>query len=293
MKGVHYITFSDLSKDIRNNLWKIPHDIDFVICIPRAGTVCGSMIAEHLNVPLIDIDSFINGIEPSGGVRLTLRNNIKEKERQKALVVDDCVFWGNAVKQAKDKLNPFNEKYDFVFCAIYLEGHNPDVADIYLEDVSHYSPKGIQVIYEWNVFNHLPYIMENTMFDLDGVFCVEPPDDINEKEYLEYIKNAIPLFIPRVKIGRIVTYRISKNMSITEEWLKNNGISYNQLIMFKADSREERNNSGISPELMKASIYKADPNAILFIESDDYQAKRIHEISGKQVLCISTNKLYQ
>ena len=80
-----YITFSDLARDIRKSIWRIPHDVEFVIGIPRAGIVCGSMVAEYLNVPLIDINSFIHGVEPSGGVRLTLRNKIEKKKYQKYL----------------------------------------------------------------------------------------------------------------------------------------------------------------------------------------------------------------
>lgn len=62
-----YITFEDLSKTIRNNFYKIPHDIDFVVGVPRSGMICGSIISEFLNVPLIDCDSFISGVKPSGG----------------------------------------------------------------------------------------------------------------------------------------------------------------------------------------------------------------------------------
>lgn len=42
--------------------------------------------------------------------------------------------------------------------------------------------------------------------------------------------------------------------------------------MFKANSWEERFNSGLSPEVFKASIYTDYPSAKLFIESSDYQA---------------------
>jgi uncharacterized HAD superfamily protein len=61
--------------------------------------------------------------------------------------------------------------------------------------------------------------METCLYDIDGVFCIEPPDERNEEEYLKYIANATPLFIPRTKLGGIVTYRLSKNREITEKWL--------------------------------------------------------------------------
>ena len=48
---------------------------------------------------------------------------------------------------------------------------------------------------------------------------MEPPDERNEEDYLKYIANATPMFIPRTKLGGIVTYRLSKNRDITEKWL--------------------------------------------------------------------------
>jgi adenine/guanine phosphoribosyltransferase-like PRPP-binding protein len=65
-----YITIADLSETIRKNIWKIPRDIDFIIGVPRSGMIAASMIASYLNVPLIDVNSFIAGLEPYGGDRL-------------------------------------------------------------------------------------------------------------------------------------------------------------------------------------------------------------------------------
>ena len=283
-----YITFTNLVTDIRNNLFKIPHDIDFVIGIPRSGMIVGSIISEYINVPLIDIDGFKNGEKPRGGDRLGLT---QKKETKKVLVVDDTCNSGKAMKRTKDKLKGYD--YDFIYLVAYLEGKGSDCIDIYLRDVREYTKDFPIVLYEWNLFHHYPFITQRCMYDIDGVLCTEPPDERNKQEYEEYIKNAIPLFIPTVPIGKIVTYRLSKYINETENWLKEQGIKYGQLIMFNADSYESRQKSGISPEYMKGTVYKNDPNSILFIESDDWQAMNIHQISGKPVLCVSTNKLYQ
>ena len=62
-----YITLDDLAQTIRTNIWKVPRDIDFIITIPRSGTIAGSIISEFLNVPIVDIDSFVAGVKPYGG----------------------------------------------------------------------------------------------------------------------------------------------------------------------------------------------------------------------------------
>ena len=59
-----FITLADMASTIRRNLHRIPHDVDFVIGIPRSGIIAASIIAEYLNVPLIDIDSLSLGQVP-------------------------------------------------------------------------------------------------------------------------------------------------------------------------------------------------------------------------------------
>lgn len=65
-----YITLNDLSNTIRTNIYKIPRDIDFIIGVPRSGMIAASIISSYLNVPLIDVNSFVAGLEPGGGSRL-------------------------------------------------------------------------------------------------------------------------------------------------------------------------------------------------------------------------------
>jgi hypothetical protein len=95
---------------------------------------------------------------------------------------------------------------------VYLEGSASQVVDFYLEDLRSYINSNCPIVlYEWNIFQHHSHFMQACLYDIDGVFCVEPPDERNEEEYLNYIANATPLFIPRTKLGGIVTYRLSKN----------------------------------------------------------------------------------
>ena len=286
-----YITLTDLANTIRKNIWKIPRDIDFIITIPRSGTICGSIISEFLNVPLIDIDSFVAGVQPYGGGRL--RHYYKtEHKTNRVLVVDDTVFSGVSKIEAKEKLAKFTE-YQFIFMAVYLEGPNRDAVDFWLEDISMFTNNFTQlVMYEWNIFHHNEDIMAASLYDMDGVLCVNPPDERNEEEYLNYIRNATPLFIPSAKIGGIVTFRLVKNVDITKAWLAENGVDYDFLTMFNAQTWEERARSGIHPGMWKGEIYKSQPQYKLFVESDSTQAQIIAQVSGKDVLCVEDNKFY-
>lgn len=221
-----------------------------------------------------------------GGHRL---EKVNKNHTNKVLVVDDTAFSGKAIVEAKQKLNKFN--YQFIYMVAYLDGYAQHLVDLWLEDVR-CTKDWNYVFYEWNIMNHAPQHMARFMFDIDGVFCIDPPSDHNAEEYENYIKDAIPLYIPKVPIGSIVTYRISKYRDITSDWLARQGIKYNNLIMFDANSREARDYSGISSAQYKANIYRNDSRALLFLESDDDQAREIFNIVNKPVYCVKTNKLY-
>lgn len=289
-----YITFNNLIETIRKNLWKIPRDIDFIIGVPRSGMIVASIISDYLNVPLMDLNSFLAGLEPTGGDRLIFFKNNHNKSN-KVLLVEDTVWSGRSLNRAKQKCMQNNKELSFICMCAYFEGPGrSELVDIYLEDLRKYTHNFSQnVIYEWNIFHHYNGFMLKCLYDIDGVFCLDPPDERNEEEYLNYIKNATPLFIPTNKIGGIMSYRLIKNKEITEKWLHDNGIRYNELIMFDANTWEERHRKGIPPGKWKGEYYKQNSKYNLFVESNDNQAKTIFEISGKPVYCVETNKVYQ
>lgn len=288
-----FITLQEMNEAIRRNLWKIPRDIDFCLGIPRSGILAASIICEYLNCPLVDVDSFCEGAKPTGGARLRYWTPKHPVGKKKALVVDDTVWGGGSKKTAKMKLQQFSEEYEFVYLVVFLEGPGKNAVDIWLEDVTQFTNNfQDNVIYEWNIIHHNESTMNASMWDIDGVFCLEPPDERNKQEYLDYIKQATPLFIPTPTIGGICSYRLQSNEQVTRDWLEKQGVKYRRLYLFPASSWEERNASGISPYTFKAKCYSEAGWAKLFIESDDWQARKIAELSHKPVYCVESNRLY-
>lgn len=286
-----YVTLADMSRAIRDNFWKVPHDIDFVVGIPRSGMIAASIISEFLDTPLIDLESFVFGATPSGGNRLR-RHGDSGRERPRVLVVDDTIFHGRATGAARQKLARFTDRYEFVYLVVYLEGPC-NAVDVWLEDVRGFTENYTAfVLYEWNIIHHLTRFMEVCIYDIDGVMCKEPPDERTGEPYLDYIKQAVPLFTPSVPIGEIVSYRLASNEKVTREWLSAHGIRYNTLTMFPASSWQERADSGISPAEFKARIYGQRSWARLFVESSDAQSSAIFTATGKPVYCVESNKLY-
>ena len=100
-----YISLSDLSNTIRNNLYKIPRNIDCIIGVPRSGMIAASLISSYLNVPLIDVYSFCAGLKPSGGGRLMFFNKQNNEATNNVLVIDDTVNNGGSMNNVKQMLS--------------------------------------------------------------------------------------------------------------------------------------------------------------------------------------------
>lgn len=279
---MNYVSFSDLNTIILKNLHKIPHDIDLIVGIPRSGMIPANLIALYLNKPFTDIDSFIEGRIYGCGQRGEINEN---RIIHKVLIVDDSIMWGSALNRVKEKLTPVIRNYDITYCAVIANEKSRTLVDIFLSIVP--QPR----IFQWNILHH-PTILQKSCYDLDGVLCEDPPLDDDGPIYTEYIKNAIPKFIPSVPIDTIVTCRLEKYRAATEEWLTKNNVKYRQLIMLNMKSKKERlawNKHG----QYKGDEYKKNTNASLFVESSLTQAKIIAKVSRKPVFCIENFSLIQ
>ena len=274
-----YRSYTDLSNLIRENLWKIPHDIDLVVGIPRSGMIPASMVALYFNIKFTDIDSFIDGRLLSIGT--SRADLMKERDIKKVLVVDDSVGHGNSMKKAKERLAPLTSQYEFLYFSPIVTEFCTDVVDIYGETT------GTDRIFEWNLFHHR--FIESACVDIDGVLNVDPEIDDDGPVYSNYIANATPLFLPTATIDTLITCRLEKYREITEKWLKDHNISYNHLVMLDLPDKEARVEWNKHGE-WKGEFYKKN-NHILFIESSLSQAEKIARIAQKDVYCVETNTM--
>ena len=298
---IAYISYNQLMDDIRDNLWKIPRDTDLVLSVPRSGTAIAGIITKYLNVNMMTIQEFC-GVVLSGGGEEELKKRcfkgralILNKSIKNILVVDDTIYSGGQMNVWRTELTKDAYKnYSFTLMAVYKEWTVEP--DLYLKDISNLAASSPfkSVLYEWTLWYRYD-ISQYLAFDLDGVLCLDPPSDENKDAYEEYIRNPIPYHLPAIPKGgfntTVITYRIEPYREITANWLSSLGILGN-LYMVNAKSREERNQL-VTPWDYKAYVYGNNPNLLLYVESNDYEAQMIHQITKKPVLCISTNKLYQ
>ena len=282
---MNYRSFADLSQDIKSNLHKVPRDVSLIVGIPRSGLLAANLFAVYLNLPLTDIDSFMNGKLLNTGFRG--KSYEKDAFKGKILIVDDSIYSGKALKQVQEKLKelPATKDLDIIYCCVYVYPNVKDMVDIPLVLLD--MPR----VFEWNIFHHK--VLESACVDIDGVLCVDPTQEENDdgENYLNFLLNASPYIIPKVKINTLVTTRLEKYRANTEEWLKKHGIQYNELVMLDLPDKATRmkmNNRGE----YKAEAFKQRKDCTIFIESERRQAQTIFELSGKTVYCVDTNEMY-
>jgi len=275
---MQFRTFEDLHRTIVKNLHKVPADVDLIIGIPRSGLMAANILAIHLHLPVTDLNRFLEGKTISSGDRL----NGVEKDSgtfKHALVVDDSLHTGKAMKRTMSKLCGSLSDTRFTTAAVYINPASVTESDIYFEQCP------VPRVFEWNIMNH--QYLEHACVDIDGVLCADPTPDENDdgENYIRFLESAKPLLRCRKKIGYLVTNRLEKYRSHTENWLLRHGIKYNQLIMQNLPDQETRrklNNYG----RYKAEAYVKFDHTKIFIESSYRQAREIADISGKMVYCV-------
>ena len=85
---MQYRSIGDLSLSVATGAWKVPADVDLIVGIPRSGLLAGSMLALHLNIPIVELDCYLNG--GAGRIGRTSKHTVSAKSNdvRKVLVVD-------------------------------------------------------------------------------------------------------------------------------------------------------------------------------------------------------------
>lgn len=281
-----YKSIDDLDKDIINNLYRFHREFDLVVGVPRSGMLVANIIALYLNLPLVDLQGFVEGrIFESGKTRRPGNYEDNIKNIRKVLIVEDSVDTGQSIAEVKSIIKEagMDKRFEILYFAAYIRKDKVNNVDLYLDICD--MPR----VFEWNIMHH--QVLENSFFDLDGVLCIDPreEDDDDGKIYVEFINNVQPLFIPTKKINTIVTCRLEKYRDATLLWLNKNNIKFNNLIMMDYPSKADRIREGKHAEY-KAYHYRRS-KAVLFIESNLSQAIYISKNSNKPVYCLENRKM--
>jgi uncharacterized HAD superfamily protein/adenine/guanine phosphoribosyltransferase-like PRPP-binding protein len=271
---MYYRNIANMNEVILKRLNILPRDFDLIVGVPRSGMLPANLIALYLSKPFTDIHSFRNGHIYKSGERGQF---IDVKDFKKILIVDDSIASGSAMMKAKELVSEVSADFEISYCAVYVVPGKEKMVDYYFEAVP------LPRYFQWNILNHTD--LEKACFDIDGVLCVDPKDEQNDDgpKYRDFILNADPLYIPKAKIGVLVTSRLEKYRAETEEWMRKNNVRYDKLVMLDLPDMKARqkanNHAGHKANTYKLGEYK------LFLESSLTQALEINRITGKPVFC--------
>ncbi len=271
-----YCSLADLSADIRANAHRIPRDVDAVVGIPRSGLMAASLIALALNVPLAEVDGFAEGrLIESGTSRRRQALDVCFGDVRHFLLVDDSISAGGSMARARARLDHLLHDKKMTSAAIYALPTSPP----------------IDIVFEWNLMHH--DVLRTACVDVDGVLCIDPTPAENDDgpRYREFLRNAKPVAIPTKRVARLVTSRLEKYRAPTEDWLARHGVEYDELVMLDLPDAVTRRRLAAHGRF-KGEVYR-DSDCTLFIESELPQARQIASISGKDVLCFTTNEMVE
>lgn len=275
---MNFRSVADLDRAIARNLWKLDRSrFDIIVGIPRSGMIPASILSTYLQMPLATLEGYLAGIVHG-------RSGKSAPFSERVLLIDDTSNKGGAMARAVAMLK--GKAKAITRCAVFgpYQVENPaTIIDVWFEDCK--GPRG----FAWNMWKHAR--LTRWAFDFDGVLCRDPTRHENDDgpRYLDFLRNAEPLFLPTRPIGHIVTGRLEKYRGECEAWLKRHGVEYLQLHMMQHANKAERMAAGGRGQ-WKAGIMQ-EVGAEMFIESCPKQARIIAERTGRPVWCTGTQSL--
>jgi adenine/guanine phosphoribosyltransferase-like PRPP-binding protein len=247
-------TVAELARVISHNLWRLPGDFSTVAAIPESGRLPAALLGLQTGRPVRDLAEMTapGAAPPEGAV----------------LLVDDVCLTGTTMAAARDRLAERHPGVTVHRLAVYCRGGSEAAVDLSFER----SPA--DPVFEWSLFR--APVVGRAMFDLDGILCGDCPteDDDDGERYRRFLQTATPQAVPRGPVHSIVTARLEAYRPETEAWLARHGIDYGRLVMLDLPSDAERRRTRPQGRF-KAAAYAADAGAVLFVESESWQAREI------------------
>ena len=281
---MHYRSVEDINRAIVAKLHLLPRDLELIVGIPRSGLLAANLVALHLNLPLADLDGYLEGRLLSGGVRFQGGNRRSGDVRaMRALVIDDSIHSGQAMGEATRRIQAAGLDRNVVYGCVFADPGAISRVDI------HFAVCPMPRVFEWNLMHHS--FLAKACVDIDGVLCRDPSEEENDDgpRYERFLTEVEPLVVPTVSLGWLVTCRLEKYRALTTAWLARQGIRYQELVMMNYPSKAARLAAG-SHGTFKAAVYRKT-DALLFIESSLVQATDIARLTGRDVFCMETREM--
>ena len=249
-----YAGYGDMWQVIQDMAGRMP-DVDAIAGVPVSGLAPAGMLSAATGIKCVPLEAV-----PDGVMRL--------------LVLEDA---SGFAKMREQRLGQAPGR-EVLYGAVYACD-----AALKLDLVGAVAPK--PRIFTWNLTKSDK--CGRIAYDLDGVLCRDPlPDEIDYgPKYDRFIETAEPLRMVKSVLRWIVTGRMEKYREATEAWLESHSIRYKELIM----ASDTQMHTMEAHARHKAAFLAEHPGCLLFVESSPKQAARIAELTGRPVVCATTD----
>ena len=282
---LQYRSVADLDRAIVRAMPRLPGAIDLVVGVPRSGLLAANLLALHLNLPLADLDGYLEGRVLAKGNRALRPSDGDAARRRRVVIVDDSVASGSQIRLCRERVARagLSGTDDIAYLAAFVAPGAEGLVDVACEVVP--CPRA----FEWNLMHR--ETLARACVDIDGVLCEDPAHDDNDDgpRYEAFLDSARPLLRPSRPVGWLVTSRLEKYRERTEAWLRSQGVEWGELVMMDLPDAAARFAAGPRGR-WKGRVYRGVA-ANLFVESDHRQAIDIARVSGKPALSIERNEL--
>lgn len=258
-----FLTVADLVRDSLALAAQIPPDVAAIAGVPRSGMIAAAALAACLHLPLL-VAPDLRAVGGGGRAgRLEYRGG-------RVLVVDDSVGVGHQAAKLRREL-PAGVSY--LLAAVYA---NPafagDVDLVAVELAPHH-------LFEWNLANS-PALAGQVAWDFDGVIVA----DRDQREPTAWRPRLAPI--------DIISGRPEGARALTLDTCRRLGIRVGSLTLSPFATMDEAIAAEFDFGRFKGEQYAARPRLVVFVESDRGQAKTIAAVSGKPVICATTNEFF-
>lgn len=248
---------------------KIPNRYDLIVGVPRSGLLPANFLALKFGRPLLaaelpeSVSPWLSGSSERG---------IGKPER--ILVMDDSATTGAAVLKARDTCKERFPDAEIHTAVLFAAPNTEGLVDYFQESIP--QPR----FFEWNIMHSKQGILAT---DMDGVLCENSPPGVSDDEEanVHWMKTAKPHLIPGFTIDYIVTNRFERHREVTENWLKEHNVDYDQLLMSPLSAKPDTNGHQIAHKVERLCAIKPD----IFWESSEWEAENIWRQTRVPTLC--------
>ena len=271
----NFVTVDELVIWTTNWIKSFPNSYDVIVGIPRSGLLVANIITLKLGKLLTTPELF--GMTHFWKSKLINRKG----EYKNILLVDDSITSGKTMKESLQLLRSHCGNLNITKAALIATEDSKNLVDLYYRIIPH--PR----VFEWNLLHAKKGKLSS---DLDGVICENCPPgvDSDEELYTKWIRNAKPYLIPSFEIDVILSNRLEKYRSETEEWLAKHGVRYKELILWDIQYKQERDGKHAQRKI--EVLLKIKP--AMFWESSFAEAKQIWKATKIPTLCIDEMILF-